>query len=630
MNLVSCDGISKALGDGPLFSEVSLGIDSGDRIGFVGRNGRGKSTFLRILAGSLEPDSGSMARMRELSVSALEQRPVFPEHCSLGAFLYFADSPVVRTVARYNALIHQRGHSAAEEREILVLGQRMEEIQGFSLEQSYSSLCNELGLPGMDARMDGFSGGMLKKAAVARALAPSSDLLLLDEPTNHLDIETIEWLERKLVQGRAAFILVTHDRWFLDDVCTSIMEIDRGRIYKYADDYEGYLARRIERMASLEKAESRRITILKTELAWLGRGAQARATKSERRKDKIRSMQEAALDREDSMEGFSTARRRLGKKVLEIHGASKSFGTKPVLLPFDRIFKAGERTGIVGPNGSGKTTFLNLVDGRLEPDSGRIDRGENTSFAYFDQSASGLDMGMTVLEFVTSHAQRINMADGSQVTAELLLERFLFTRTMQGLSLSRLSGGELRRVQLVRLLAQSPNFLLFDEPTNDLDIDTIELLEDFLGDFGGCVLTVSHDRAFLDRTVDFILAFDGSGRFREFVGGYSEYRKSLQGESAGQTELSAQQSRPAPALSREAQRQPKPGEKKLSYAERRELGGIFDEIAALEVEKDALEEGFARASRDPNGAAEDARRYAAVLALIEERASRWEELASRE
>jgi ABC transport system ATP-binding/permease protein len=608
VNLITLDGISVTLGEAPLFADATLGIDSPDRIGFVGRNGRGKSTFLRILQGSLEPDSGTVGRRRGLTVSFLEQRPAFEPGQSLAEFL------------RARSEVREDSEAGAE------------------AERAALSLCTELGLADRGALMEEMSGGMVKKAALARALAPSADLLLLDEPTNHLDIETIEWLERRLRQYPGAFVLVTHDRWFLDAVCSSIMEIDRAAVYKYPGGYSEYLKRRIAREASLEKAESRRLTILERELAWLGRGARARATKSERRKDEIRAMQGAALVREEGMDGFSTSAPRLGKKILALRGASKSYDGRQVLRPLDREFKSGERLGVVGPNGSGKTTLLDLVAGRIAPDSGSVERGENTRFAYFDQTAASIDKGLPLVEYIREKAERIRMADGSELTPEQLLERFLFPRAMQGLALSRLSGGELRRAQLVRLLADSPNFLLLDEPTNDLDIDTIEQLEDFLEDFPGCVVAVSHDRAFLDRLADSILALDGTGAAREHVGGYSGYRAlEAEGNGAENRPPARPQARaPARPASRAGEGADAPGGEGrrrarlgLTFAQRRELDALLEEISGLEEEKARLEAVFSgsEAGRD---AGSSGRRYAEVLAGIERKTLRWEELAAIE
>ncbi len=595
MNLITLDGVSAVLGESPLFSGVNMGIDSGERIGFVGRNGCGKSTFLRLLSGSLEPDGGVIAKRRELAVSVLEQRPAFAPGETLAGFLRGSEAASGGTVADSD-----RDRAAA-------------------------SICTELGLRDLGMPMGIMSGGMVKKAALARALAPSADLLLLDEPTNHLDIETIEWLERRLGQYRGAFVVVTHDRWFLDAVCGSILDIDRRAIFKYQGDYSEYVKRRIEREAVLEKAESRRLVVLKRELVWLNRGARARATKSERRKEGIRELQSKALVREEGMEGFSTGAPRLGKKILVIHEASKSYDGRRVLGPFSREFKAGERLGVVGPNGSGKTTLLDIISGRILPDSGRVEAGENTRFAYFDQTASSVDQGKTLLGYIKDKAERIAIADGSYLSPEQLLERFLFPRAMQGLSMSRLSGGELRRAQLVRLLADSPNFLLLDEPTNDLDIDTIELLEDFLEDFPGCVVAVSHDRAFLDRLADSILVLGGSGSAREFVGRYADYRELS--EEIEQDEDRAAEGRRDPEPSRD--RGKARGKKGLSFNERRELESLLEEISGLEAEKERLEASFAGAGggRDLEASS---RRYAEVGAEIETKTARWEELAAKE
>ncbi len=623
VNLITLDAVSKTLGEDPLFEGASLAIDSADRIGFVGRNGRGKSTLLRILEGSLEPDSGTVARKRELTVCVLEQRPSFVDGELLRDFLYSGNSTLATLLAERRRLeaslgqAHSRRNHAFDRVEALI-----DAAGGQEYERNFVSLCTELGLGDPEAPLASMSGGMVKKAALARALAPKADLLLLDEPTNHLDIESIEWLERKLLQYQGGFVLVTHDRWFLDAACSSIMEIDRRGVYKYPGTYSDYLARRIERVANLEKAESRRLTVLKRELAWLARGARARATKSERRKDSIRDMQAQGLQRESVMDGFSSTARRLGKKILVLKQVAKAYGAKPVLSSFSRDFKAGERVGLIGANGSGKTTLLDIVAGRLQPDSGQVDRGENTHFAYFDQSAAAIDPSLSLLGYIREKAERIAMADGSVLSPEQLLERFLFPRAVQDLSLSRLSGGELRRAQLVRLLADSPNFLLLDEPTNDLDIDTIELLEDYLSDFPGCVLAVSHDRAFLDGLADSLIVLDGRGGGREYVGRYADYRA-----------FEAEAEEEAVAKRREAAEPPVPRsrEKKgLSYAERREFEGILDEISELEREKTELEAFFS--SPSPNGEVleKSNRRYGELLGLVEARTARWEYLAARE
>jgi ATP-binding cassette subfamily F protein uup len=610
VNLVVLDHVSKILSETPLFADATLGIESADRIGFVGRNGRGKSTFLRILEGSLEPDSGSVARKRGLTVSWLEQRPTFVPGENLAGFLYRGAAPAFPA-------------ASAE-------GEAGEDGDG--LELAYRSLCTELGLADPSAPMAEMSGGMVKKAAIARALAPKAELLLLDEPTNHLDIETIEWLERRLLQYQGGFVLVTHDRWFLDDVCDSIMEIDRGAVYKYSGSYTDYLERRIERAASLEKAESRRLANLKIELAWLMRGARARAGKSERRKGLIRGMQADVLVREAGMDGFSSRARRLGKKILVLKDVAKAYGAHEVLKPFSREFKAGERVGIVGPNGSGKTTFLDIVSGRIGCDSGAVERGENTHFAYFDQTASSVDTSMSLIEYIRVKAERIPMADGVVISPEQFLERFLFPRSMHELPLSKLSGGELRRLQLARILADGPNFLLLDEPTNDLDIDTIELLEDYLSDFPGCVLAVSHDRAFLDGLCDSLVVLDGEGGAREYVGRYADYRAFADsGDGADKPGAKGAEAKPGQAAQAAGGKVGQARERKgLSYAERKELASILEEISKLEEEKSELEALFASPSPKADELEKANRRYPELLRLVEERTARWEVLAAKE
>ena len=598
VNILSLDGVSKTLVDAPLFEQVTLGIDAGDKIGFIGRNGAGKSTFLRILTGELPADAGSVSRNRTLTMSILPQRPLFHAGTTLEAYC-FTESADQATLS-------------AEERAAVA--------------DSYRSLCRELGLDDPAAPLETLSGGMVRKASIARCLARRANFLLLDEPTNHLDLDTIEWLEARLRVVTFGFILVTHDRYFLDGVCTSIMEIDDRTVRKYAGNYSVYLERRAEREEVRQKDEQRRATILRREAEWLKRGPRARTGKDKGRKQRIQDLLDSHVQAEMTMREFTSSHRRLGKKVLEMQAVTKSYDGRSVLLPFTHSFRRGERIGVIGPNGSGKTTFLKLAAAEVGPDSGSVIKGETTVFAHLPQAGGEGRRDITVLDFMRELAERVPQERGESLSAEQFLERFLFPRSMQGVTLDRLSGGELRRLTLVRLLATAPNFLLLDEPTNDLDLDTIRLLEDYLEDFEGCILLVSHDRALLDRLTDSLLVFDGEGGARGFIGTYEEYREAVQeAEDEEPAEPLAERRRPARAQNRAEKA-------RLSFKERKEYEGILAEIESLENEQKALEESFQEqlgGSADPEARAKNARRYQEVLHTIEERLTRWEELAGR-
>ena len=581
MNVLSLDGVSKTLVDMPLFEQVSLGIDAGEKIGFIGRNGAGKSTFLKILSGELAPDAGSVSRNRVLTVSVLEQRPVFEPGTTLEGFCGDATAAVT---------------------------------------DAFHSLCRELGLDDPSAPLDRFSGGMLRKASLARCLARGASFLFLDEPTNHLDLETIEWLEARLQSTPSGFILVTHDRYFLDGVCTAIMEIDARRIRKYPGNYAEYLERRAEREQVAENAEQRRSTILRRELEWLRRGPRARTGKDKGRKQRIRDSLDSRPGEEREMQDLASAHRRLGKKVLELNAVTKSYEGRQVIAEFTYSFRRGERLGLIGPNGSGKTTFLRLVSGETAPDTGTAVKGETTVFGHLAQAGGSADPSLTVLDFMKELAERVPQPGGGSLTAEQFLERFLFPRSMQGVTLDRLSGGELRRLTMVRLLATAPNFLLFDEPTNDLDLDAIRQLEDYLSEFEGCILLVSHDRAMLDRLTDSLLVFDGAGGIRSFTGTYEAYRESVAALATSAPRPSRDQGRSRTV------RQEKTG---LSFRERKEYEELLKEIDALEKEQRELEAGFLRPAVEPSERQKNDRRYREIAATLEERMARWEELAAR-
>lgn len=641
MNIVSISGAAVALKDGFLFEGLDLGIESGEHLGLVGRNGAGKTSLLRMVAGELVADRGEFARRRGLAVAMLEQMPHVKSGETVADFLYGGNSPETRLYAR-QAFLHRvlehgahPGEKVPEEgavrRELAGLEHELDALGPVTLENRYAALCRELGVPDQDRLMSSLSGGEMKKAAIARTLAPRSDLLLLDEPTNHLDLDSIEWLEARLAGARFAFVLVTHDRWFLDAVTDSILEIDKRRVYRHPGNYTAYLQRKAERWAAMEAAENRRLANLKIELEWLMRGARARATKSERRKDEIKAMQAATLERPASNFVFSSVESRLGRKAVILKVVSVAYDGKQILKPFEYAIEPGARLGIVGPNGAGKTSLLDLVSGKLVPATGMVDRGDTVRISCFEQTADSIDPSIGVADYIRAHAERVRLSPGAAQDASLLLEKFGFSRDFQSMPVGKLSGGERRRLQLVRVLAEAPNVLLLDEPTNDLDIDTIEALEDFLEGFQGCIVAVSHDRAFLDRIAHYLLVLDGSGGVRPFNGSYLEWKAELEAvrsapsASAGANAASAAA---APPASGDAPR--KSAKKKLSYSERKELEGLLPAIDALEHEKMSLEALFAR----PGVAAAELRtaheRYEATLALINQKTLRWEELAERE
>ena len=617
MNLISVSDLTKTVQDEPLIEGVSLGIDSGEKIGFIGPNGSGKSTFLKVISGLADRDSGEVSVKNDLNISFLPQNPEIPEGIKLKDFLYLDSSSLMQLVNEYQMKLKSYDHSPSGERKLTSLMELMDHRGAWEIENSYLSFLGELNLPDPEREMDSLSGGERKRAAIARCLAVNPDLLLLDEPTNHLDIETIEWLEKFLASKVETFLMVTHDRYFLDRVCTSIMEIDNRKIYKYKGSYSTFLERKQERLKEEQNRQIRIQAILRRELEWLKRGPRARAGKDKKRKMRIQNLMEEKTAKEHESAEFSSSNRRLGKKILDLKKVEVSFGGKKIIAPFSYSFKKGERIGIVGPNGSGKSTFLNIISGKTVPDSGEVDPGINTRTGYYDQLSSPLKEDETPLGFIEKRAPRIKLSDGGDVSASGFLEMFNFPVSVQRNLISTLSGGEKRRLYLISVLAENPNFLLLDEPTNDLDVDTMTKLEDYITGFRGTILTVSHDRAFLDRTCDYLFIFSGDGSISGFFGNYTMYRE----EAAGKAE------RPSEPV-KSGQKKKQDREKKtLSFKENREFETLMEEIESLEEKKDLLEKSFTDTSLSHSEIAENGREYEKLTVLIKEKSKRWEELA---
>lgn len=562
MNLLTAEHITKAYSERVLLDDVSLGIQEGEKIGVIGVNGMGKSTLLRILAGAEEPDAGSVIRGRNVKVGYLPQTPVFGEEDTI-----------------LSAVLSGGAQASPEE---------------FAEESEARAMLTRLGLPEFGKPVRELSGGQKKRAALVRVLLNPADFLVLDEPTNHLDSEMSDWLEEYLNRFRGTLLMVTHDRYFLDRVAGRILEVDRGKVYSYPGSYHIYVERREERLDMARASERKRKSILKTELQWLLRGARARSTKQKAHIQRIEALQAVEAPTEQGTVEMSSLSSRLGRKTLELKHISKAYGGRTLIEDFSYIFLKGDRVGFVGRNGCGKTTLLRILTGHLEPDSGEVEAGQTVKIGYFSQENEYMDESMKAIDYVREIGEYIETPEG-KVTASALMERFLFDGTMQWSRIEKLSGGEKRRLYLLRILMGAPNVLVLDEPTNDLDIQTLTILEDYLDSFQGIVAVVSHDRYFLDRTVRRIFAFEEGGRIRQYEGGWSDWQAVRQEEAEEKPEA-GKSAQKAGAAGKKREGRGHSQKLKFTYKEQREYETIDEEIADLEQKIAQLDASIAGAA----------------------------------
>ena len=611
MNALSVFNVAKSVKDENLFSNVSFGLEIGEHLGIIGKNGAGKSTFLKLVSGQLEPDEGEITINGSCRVAFLEQDVRFPEGCTLSGFLRLSDDPHIRMLIDYENGNHN-------------LMDKIEALGIWDIEDRFRRYLSELGVNrDPDTPMAVLSGGMQKKAAIARILAIEPNILLLDEPTNHLDIPAIEWLESHLGAttsnvgtGGFTVILVTHDRYFLDSICNRIMEIDRNKAYFYEGGYTRFLEGREERINALQKEQDRLATILRRELEWLHRGPKARTGKDSGRKQRIEQMLGQQTRADEESRAFSSISRRMGKKILELKNIGISRGGKRILDNFNLEFVKGQRFGVIGENGSGKSTLLEIMTGNLSPDTGEVDTGINTVFGYYDQTSAKLPLDKTPLEFLSEISEAIVLSSDYVVTPARFLELFGFPTSFHRLPIRVLSGGERRRLYLLSTLVRNPNFLVLDEPTNDLDIDTLRRLEQYILDFPGCVISVSHDRAFLDRTCTELIIMPSARRFEGTYSDYHAEQLSIKNDAP-----KAEQSKQNQKVNREKSNQ----KKGLSFKEKREFEELTATIEALETEKQELEDFFSSGTADTTGQKQI--RYSDICATLEKDYERWETLA---
>lgn len=619
MNILTVEHLTKTYGEKVLFQDASFGMDENDKIGIIGVNGTGKSTFLKVIAGLEQADSGKVAINRDVRVTFLAQNPDYDPDISVLRGVFQGGGPELQVVSAYmeaeEALEREPG-DAGRQAELVRLSQEMDRLQTWTLVSEAKSVLSRLGITDFTQSMGSLSGGQRKRVALASALILPSELLIMDEPTNHIDNESVAWLEMYLQKRRGALLLITHDRYFLDRVCNVMLELDHGRLFRYEANYSRFLELKSEREEREAASEQKRQNLLRNELAWIRRGAKARTTKQKARIERFEKLQAAKTEyKSDNLE-ISVASTRLGRKILEIEGLRKSMEGRLLIGDLTYTAVPGDRVGIVGPNGSGKSTLLNMIAARIEPDAGQIVLGQTVKLGYFTQEHQEMDSQQRVIEYIKEAAEVVTTADGSRITASQMLERFLFPPDMQWTPIGKLSGGEKRRLYLLRVLMGAPNVLLLDEPTNDLDIQTLTVLEAYLDEFPGAVFVVSHDRYFLDRTVDKIMAFEGGGVVAVHVGDYSDYeeRKQVSGAhgagkgsesssaASGSRKAGASDAVASEGLATQANsgnRNAGRGEKlKFSYNEQREFETIDATIEAAEQRLAAISEEMEAAASD--------------------------------
>ena len=599
MHILSIEAISKNYGIRPLFENVSLGLDSSDRVGIVGANGSGKTTLLRLIAGAENPDSGRVVFAEGVSVGYLPQNPPYEPDRTVLDTVFAASDARTKLLHDYELACRELASEGEEDRRLLnrvsELAHELEVSGAWELETNARLVLSRLGIDDTTARMRELSGGQRKRVALAHALIENPDLLILDEPTNHLDAETITWLETYLGRYRGALLLVTHDRYFLDRVTSRILEIDRSSVQSFAGNYAYYLEKKEEQELARAAEGQKREMLIRRELAWLRRGAKARTRKSKARIDRAEALMAQPKETAGADLDISVGSSRIGKKVLELRGITKSYGGRVLIDGLSYTLKPGDRIGVIGPNGAGKTTLLEIITGRTAADGGTLEVGQTVRFGYYDQESRALNEAGRVIDYIREVAERVETADGKFITASQMLEKFLFTGAMQYAPIAKLSGGERRRLHLLRVLMGAPNVLLLDEPTNDLDIQTMLTLEDYLDGFNGCLVVVSHDRYFLDRTVEHIFRFEGDGLVRQYPGNYSAFLETRQKEDS---EAAAIKTEAKPRRAKPEAAQSPPAKRKLSFKERAELETLEARIQEAERRQSEIDTELAANSSD--------------------------------
>lgn len=626
MNYLSVENLTKSYGARVLFKDLSFGINKGQKMALVAKNGTGKSSLLKIISGIDTADSGQVTLRKGVRVLYLGQDPQLPAGKTIEEAVFESDNPVLVAIREYEATINDP--NKAEHMQAAM--DNMERIKAWDFEAKVKQILGRLELKDLSLKVDKLSGGQQKRVALAKVLMEEPDLLILDEPTNHLDLEMIEWLEEYLSRDNLSLLMVTHDRYFLERVCDEILEMEDAKLYRHKGNYSYFLEKKTERQENESVTVGKAKNLMKKELEWIRRQPKARGTKSKARVDAFDGIKEQASKKVDKKQvEMEIAMTRLGGKILELHRLRKSYGEKTILNGFDYSFRKGERLGIVGNNGTGKSTFLKLITGKEELDGGKIITGETVKFGYYTQDGINLKDDKRVIEVIKDIAEYIPVGrKGSQISASQMLERFLFEGDAQYTFVSKLSGGERRRLYLLTVLMSNPNFLILDEPTNDLDILTLNVLEEFLLEFQGCLVVVTHDRYFMDKLTEHLFVFEGNGEVNDFIGSYSEYRvkKKAKVQAEKQAERKVEK---AEATKTETRKTDKP-KVKLSYKEKLEFEQLEKDIEKLEERKAEITNLFSQNNSDAEEIEKLSREMNEIIANIETKEMRWLELSEYE
>lgn len=623
MHYVTVENISKSYGIKPLFSSLTFHINEGDKIALIARNGSGKSTLLKILSGKETADDGKVWINKDVNCVLFEQDPLFSESSSILDNIFAHNHPVINAIKKYEAA--EDSNDPEKISEALV---EMDDHNAWDFDSKVKQILSKLNIHHLDQKVGSLSGGQRKRVALARTLIDigfnnNHCLLIMDEPTNHLDVEMVEWLEHYLDKENITLLLVTHDRYFLDAVCDEIWELDNSKIYVYKGDYQNYVEKKAARieseMATIDKARN----TFRKELEWMRKQPKARTTKSKSRQDNFYEIEKIAKTKiEDRQVDLQMKMSRLGGKIAELKKVYKSFGEKVILSGFDYTFKKGERVGIIGKNGAGKSTFVNMLQGLEQPDSGKINIGDTIVFGNYSQKGLELKQDLRVIEFVKNIAEHFPLANGATLSAAQFLELFLFSPDQQYSYISKLSGGEKRRLHLLSILFKNPNFLVLDEPTNDLDLPTLSVLENFLMDFPGCLIIISHDRYFMDRIVDHLFVFEGNGVIRDFPGNYAEYRIEQMDKNVDPEKIKSQI-----IVNRDVEKPVAPVKRKPSFNEKREFELLEKEIKSLNEEKTEISGKLSDVNLDYANIEKLSNRFSEITSLLDEKELRWLELS---